>query len=177
MIYYTSDLHLGHRNILKMEAKDFERLEDRESLIISNWNSKVKQSDTVYILGDMFYGRHLNYKEVLSRLKGKKVLVKGNHDQWIENNKELEKLFEEVCDYKMIQDEGRKVILFHYPIAEWNHKHYNSYHLYGHVHERRSKTTEYMDLLKNCYNVCIQVHDYYPVTLDELVLAYELDNE
>ena len=169
MIYYTSDLHLGHKNILNIEANKFTSMIEREQLIINNWNSKINNEDAVYVLGDMFYGKFQDYEGVLSQLNGRKVLIKGNHDQWIENYPELEKFFEEVCDYKVIQDNGRKVILFHFPIAEWNHKHYNSYHLYGHVHEGKSITTEYMDSLDNCYNVCTQVHEYYPVTLDVLI--------
>lgn len=168
-IFYTSDLHLGHRTILDIENKKFKTLEERQQLIIDNWNSKVKKSDIVYILGDMFYGRHLNYRKVLTKLNGKKYLIKGNHDQWIEKEPELEELFEEVSDYKVVIDNGRKVVLFHFPIAEWNHKHYKSYHLYGHVHEKKSPGIEYMNSLERCYNVCIQVHNYYPVTLNELI--------
>ena len=169
MIYYTSDLHLGHKRILDFEVSSFSSLEDRQDLLIANWNMTVTSEDIVYILGDLFYGKKLDYKYILTSLNGKKVLIKGNHDQWIEREPELESLFEGIYDYKVILDDNRKVVLFHYPIADWNHKHYNSYHLYGHVHSRKSESTEFMDKQENAFNVCTEVNNFRPVLLDTLI--------
>lgn len=166
MKYYISDLHFGHKNVIKYCNRPFKNTDEMREGLIFRWNSKVKENDTVYILGDMFYGAKEDYYKVITSLNGKKVLIKGNHDQWIEENEYLEELFEDICDYKVIEDIGRKVVLFHYPIAEWNHKHYNSYHLYGHIHTNHN---EYMDSQKNCFNVSADLFEFIPQSLDELI--------
>lgn len=54
MKFYISDLHIGHKNILKFDNRPFTSLEEMEKTIINNWNGVVKKNDEVYILGDMF---------------------------------------------------------------------------------------------------------------------------
>lgn len=79
MIYYTSDLHFGCKN--KFEGRNL----DTDKSIIRNWNNRVTNGDTVYILGDI--GKEGKNEEneylcqCLSVLKGRKVLIQGNHDK------------------------------------------------------------------------------------------------
>jgi calcineurin-like phosphoesterase family protein len=104
--------------------------------LIKRWNIKVGPNDDVYILGDMFF-KHQDIqqvKDVLNKLNGKKHLIRGNHDKFL-NSINWKEYFEEVVHYKEISDDNRMVILFHYPIEEWNGYYRNSYMLYGHVHE------------------------------------------
>ena len=53
MIWFTSDLHLGHRSVIGMCERPFETVEDMNESIIKNFNSCVKKNDIVYILGDI----------------------------------------------------------------------------------------------------------------------------
>lgn len=69
-----------------------------ETQLIQNWNNKVESEDIVYIVGDMFYGKS-DYYKVLDSLSSKKILVKGNHEQWIDKYTELEEYFEEITNY------------------------------------------------------------------------------
>lgn len=133
--FYISDIHFGCQN--KYEGRTLEH----DQLVIDNWNKVVTNSDTVYILGDI--GRIGGNKDnehlcrCLSVLKGKKVLVLGNHDGSLKDIR-LRQIFTEVCDYKEIVDsfngQNYKVILSHYPILFWNNQHKGSIHIYGHVH-------------------------------------------
>jgi calcineurin-like phosphoesterase family protein len=69
---------------------------------------------------------------ILRQLSGRKILIKGNHDHWIDDG--TSKYFESIHDYLKIIIDKKHVVLFHYPIAEWDRAHHGGYHLYGHVH-------------------------------------------
>ena len=134
MNYYISDLHFGCQN--KYEGRTL----DHDKLIKENWNKIVTNGDTVYILGDI--GREGGNKEmeylceIISTLKGKKVLVQGNHEKL--KDIRVKQLFTEVAPYKEVSDNvngiNRTVVLSHYPILFWNGQHKDWIHLYGHVH-------------------------------------------
>ena len=113
--FYISDLHFGHANVIKFDNRPFENLEEMHNTIITNWNNTVTNEDTVYILGDFCWGVDSAWPQYLEQLKGKKVLVQGNHD--IKNpSKQIKKYFLDIKPYKEITDEGRRVIMCHYPM-------------------------------------------------------------
>lgn len=80
MKYYISDLHLFHNRILEKFNRPFSSVEEMHEVIINNWKNKVKDDDTVYILGDvgMYHAREIG--NILNNLPGRKILVTGNHD-------------------------------------------------------------------------------------------------
>lgn len=55
MIFFTSDLHLGHENCIRLCNRPFSSIEEMDETLIENWNRKVTGKDTVYILGDLIY--------------------------------------------------------------------------------------------------------------------------
>lgn len=150
MEYFISDLHLFHENCLKFDKRPFKDIEVMHDIIIKNWNEKVTNNDTVYILGDIsMRGTSIELIKLVSTLKGHKVLVKGNHDQV--KDYRYQQLFQEIVDYKEAQttlpkenDPTRRVsvnvVLSHYPILMWNKQHYGYVHLYGHVHNSIEET-------------------------------------
>ena len=158
--FYISDLHLGHKNILAFDNRPFFSLEEMTETIISNWNSVVSKNDSVY---------------VLPRLNGFKYLIKGNHDRV---NREMEKHFVWIKDYAVIKDGKEHVVLCHYPIAHWINADYGYIHLYGHIHDARDSRpfSVYTKLMQDrgfpykCANVGCMLHNYTPVTLDDLGL-------
>ena len=92
MIFFTADTHFGHANILKLCGRPFDTIEEMNEVMIGKWNDRVKGTDTVYIVGDMFF-RCSDAETILKRLKGKKRLVIGNHDSsWI-NKVDLKRYF------------------------------------------------------------------------------------
>lgn len=171
MIYYTSDLHLFHNNIIKLCNRRYKNIEEMNINIIKKWNAKVKPEDDVYILSDMFfkYADIQQVKDILKTLNGKKHLIKGNHDKFL-NQIRWQDYFEEVLCYKEINDNGRMVVLFHYPIEEWNGYYRNSYMLYGHVHNNECGIKQY----PRKFNVGVDVNDFEPKTLDELIEKYNV---
>ena len=53
MIFFTSDLHLGHENCIRLCNRPFSSIEEMDETLMENWNHKVTGTDTVYILGDL----------------------------------------------------------------------------------------------------------------------------
>ena len=96
-------------------------------------------------------------------LPGKKYLVTGNHDFKNIHNRDFSSAFLWCRPYAEVRDNERKVVLFHYPIEEWNGFYVGSYHLHGHIH---NTTVTHID---RRYNVSVDVINYTPVTLDELI--------
>lgn len=166
MKYYTSDLHLSHTNIIKYENRPFSSIEEMNNTIIDNINYRLSDNDELYILGDFTLEKTPNkVSQLIKRIKCKKHLIIGNHD-YFTRNKNCCSLFDSVHHYLEIEDEGRTVILFHYPIQNWNLKRYGSIHLYGHVHSKEElQLKEY-----NAFNVGVDVNNFKPVTLEELLL-------
>ena len=133
-IYYISDLHLGHENAIKFDNRPFANIKEMHDTILDNWNSRVTGNDTVYILGDMIWAKEHEWPFYLGPLAGNKVLIRGNHDPK-EFSATTRKFFQDIKDYKEIKDEGRKVVLCHYPIPFFNFGFAKEcYMLYGHVH-------------------------------------------
>jgi len=165
MTYYTSDLHLGHANIIKLCERPFYYVQEMDEALINNWNNCVTNRDTVYILGDLMF-RVVNPENYLLRLKGKKHLIVGNHDPSWMKNVELTKYFDSVERIAVINTGKCKATLCHYPMMSYE----GDYLLYGHIHNHKNDT--YWPILKkmeNALNVCVEVNGYRPATFDELV--------
>ena len=155
MNYYISDLHLFAVSQIdnggcNFDGRPYKTLEDMHEDIVKRWNRKITNGDTVYILGDLsIRGRNEGLIEMVAKLKGRKILVKGNHDDV--KDYRYKQLFEQICDYKEISDsfEGKsyKLILSHYPILMWNGQHKGSILLYGHTH-KTSEDTFFQECLK-----------------------------
>lgn len=184
MIYFTSDLHLGHKNIIRFDSRPFLSIEEMDQTIIKKWNSKVKPEDTVYILGDISWYNDKTTADIVSGLNGSKILIMGNHDK-IQKHGRLKLCFDEITGYKEINmDEGRHITLCHYPIVFFNQHHHGAYMFYGHVHnsnewgvtENYRVGLEQLDIKCNMYNVGCMVWDYEPVTFDEIIAGYKSHN-
>lgn len=146
--FYIADTHFGHQNVLKYDARPFGDLGEMEAALVRNWNRAVTDTDTVYILGDFIWGKDQSeWLRLAERLRGKKVLLRGNHDLRREGmSPELLARFEAVTDYLEIVDEGRHVTLCHYPILFYHGSYQaNCYMLCGHVHRTREN-----DYLESC---------------------------
>lgn len=140
MNYYISDLHIGHANAIKYDNRPFADINEMNNAIINNWNSRVKTTDTVYILGDFIWAKEENWPYFVEPLAGNKVLIRGNHDPQ-QFTPAVRRMFGEITNLKEITDSERHVVMCHYPIPFFRagFANSNSYMLYGHVH----KTIEY----------------------------------
>lgn len=181
MNYFISDLHFGHINCLAFDNRPFVKIEDHDKRLIDNWNAVVGIDDDVYILGDISWYNATKTIEIFEQLNGNKHLIIGNHDQKLLKSKELRNLFVEICHYKEITFEnGKGIVLSHYPIACFKNHFYGWYHLYGHVHSSfewnmmenfKRQMTELYDKPLNMWNVgcMIDYMGYSPRTLDEII--------
>ena len=181
MNYYISDLHFGHKNVLKFDNRPYFTLTEMKEDIIKKWNERVKKNDNVYILGDVFWYND-EAIEILEQLKGNLFLLKGNHDRL---NSEMEKYFVWVKD-KSANGEEHHVVLSHFPIAHWQGQDHNPpyIHLYGHIHDGRDTRPfeQYGRMWEQAtgkpfmaMNVgCMKDYmDYTPRTLDEIMSAWQ----
>lgn len=188
--FYVSDLHFRHRTMPRFEANGRadgyvpKTVEERDGLIIANWNAAVGKRDTVWILGDVAFAPEADFIGLMRQLNGYKRIVMGNHDKtWVRN---LDKTHKgnvvSVCDYAKVSDNGRKIVLSHYPIAFWDGQHRGAYHLYGHVHgtDEERLFQEFgkhlVDIGKfpefRAVNVGVMVTGYVPLTLDQIIARH-----
>lgn len=196
MRFYISDLHFFHENMNhSMDNRGFESAEAMNEYMIKQWNKKVRNNDDVVILGDLSMERGSKTSEVVRRLNGRKYLIVGNHDKYLDDRSFDKTLFEWIEPYKEIKDDKRKVILSHYPIFCYNGQFQldkegnpKTYMLYGHVHntydevlvnhfqnitrlqKRTIKNSEHEHPTpSNMINCFCMFSDYVPLTLDEWI--------
>jgi calcineurin-like phosphoesterase family protein len=128
-LFFSSDTHFCHANILKYCGRPFSNVHEMNEAIIANWNKTVTNNDIVYFLGDFGLGPKSMLKEILSRLKRKKIiLISGNHDKGKASMLDIG--FDEVHDYAEIKYQNKKIFLSHCPM--WSY--YHSIILCGHIH-------------------------------------------
>ena len=142
MTYFIGDLHLfcksqtneGHTNY---DGRPFDTVEQMNTEIMRRWNAKVNNGDTVVILGDMaFRGRNDALIGLVAQLRGRKILIRGNHDSTADYRSV--KLFDEIVDYKEMTvafgGKNYKLVCCHYPLMYWKDQHRGTIHLYAHTH-------------------------------------------
>lgn len=167
-IYFTSDTHFYHDNILKYEHRPFKDINDMNQQIITNWNIRVRSKDQIYILGDFSFGNKEQTLKLLNKLNGQKFLIKGNHDH-ILKEAEVRNKFTWVKDYYVLKHNNIKFVLFHYPIQVWDCRHHGAIHLYGHIHSNLGNhSMEYN--IPNSYNVGVDVNNFIPIELNEILI-------
>lgn len=179
MNYYISDLHFSHKNIIKFDDRPYQTTDQMNADLIKRWNSVATEKDDIYVLGDMFWDSKAA-PMILEQLNGRIHLIKGNHDNI---SPEMLHYFASISGYSEFNDNGRHVILCHYPIMFYNHSFMkNCWMLCGHVHNTRENSwlvkwksdlrDNVMSMANNkgnIINVGCMLHDYTPQTLDQLI--------
>lgn len=169
MILYTGDLHFGHSNVIGFDHRPFADVGEMDRVMIELWNGRVMPDDTVYIVGDFCYRSTRPPEWYLRQLKGHKILILGNHDMPILNNPEALHYLEGVEKMMHIQDGGNQICACHFPIAEWNGFYKGSWHIYGHIHNQKNETYEFMKTRQRALNAGCMINNYTPVSFNELV--------
>ncbi len=164
-IFFISDTHWGHSNVLTFTKSDggllrpgFANVQEMDEHMIKQWNSVVRPQDKVYHLGDVCFGK--NSLDNLARCNGEKVLVKGNHDKDKLSN--YQKYFKDVRGSH--QFEG--ILMTHIPV------HPNSLgrwplSVHGHMHSNQVTLEDgRIDARYLCVSV-EQLDDYKPISLED----------
>lgn len=169
--FVTSDLHFFHKNILKYEpaARPFSCISEMHETIITNWNSTVKNSDTVFILGDVSFGNVNDTWPILSRLSGELILIAGNHDHKLISSSLLRSRFTEIKDYHQMKVNDKHIVMFHFPIESWDRRHHGSIHLHGHLHSKNQEI-----LSSKRWDVGLDGNNCFVYNLDDLIDTIEL---
>ena len=195
---YIADCHFYHNRICQeMDKRGFSGFEEMNEHMIAQWNKKVTAKDDVYILGDFSISRPDATVKILDRLNGKLHLIVGNHDKYLEDKHySWRSWFRSIEDYAEIRDNGRNVILSHYPVFCYKGQYRRdkdgrplTYTLYGHVHNTHDEVlinrfimetratkvmsrhaTEPEPIPCNMINCFCMFSDYQPMTLDEWIV-------
>jgi calcineurin-like phosphoesterase family protein len=166
-IFFCSDHHFYHQNILTFKRDDgtplreFQDVNHMNEIMVQRHNERVRPNDKVYFLGDVTMSRNASGLEILGRMNGEKVLIKGNHDlckpqQYLQYFKDIRGSH---------QFDG--MILTHIPIhpdslARWG------LNVHGHLHYQvvRLPLSQIPD--RRYYNVSMERINYTPVSLEEV---------
>lgn len=180
--WFTADLHLGHANIIRYCQRPFADADAMDRALVERWNDAVAEGDEVWVLGDFAMGRIAQTLPLAGRLRGRKVLVAGNHDRcWQAHRKGVERWTQEYLDAGFAEIRqgtveldlaGQRVLACHFPyvgdsqdvdrfVQERPRDDGRSWLLHGHVHERWREAPRMV-------NVGVDVWDYRPVAEDAL---------
>lgn len=104
-----------------------------------------------------------NANELIAPLKGKKYLIRGNHDK-----KYDESLFEDIRDFMTISVNGQHISLMHYPRLSWPRSHYGSIMLHGHIHSDGSYNMSNRETGIKRYDVGVDANGYMPISIKQI---------
>lgn len=187
--YWTSDLHLGHANIIRYTGRPFADVDEMNRALIERWNDLVTDTDEVWVLGDVALGRIDETLGLVDQLRGRKILLTGNHDRcwrgygtkaepWI--NRYMDAGFNEIHHGDIETTLGTATVLCsHFPYRgdSRDHERYPNHRpidngavlLHGHVHERWKVRDRQV-------NVGVDVWDYRPITDEQILDAVEAES-
>lgn len=157
-IWVTSDWHFNHGNILRFCRSQFANIEEHNALIIERYNAVVGPDDLVYVLGDVGFTPVGGIAGCVEQLKGRKVLLIGNHDK-LQDSMYRKMGFISVVRHPIYYTTN--IILSHVPIIECLNNPW-AINVHGHLHK------SYVNL-PNYFNVNVELRDFAPVNMNEIV--------
>ena len=178
MNFYISDLHLGHKNVIRFDNRPFADVQEMDRVILQLWNTRVQRDDHVYIVGDFTYKGTVKPEEYLRKMRGHKHLIIGNHDRDLLHNDAAMSYFDSADHILFLLDEEyRQIVLCHYPMAEWAGSRRDSWLIYGHIHSHRDETYAFMKTRERALNAAACINHYMPVSFAELLRNNRLFQE
>lgn len=180
MIYFTSDLHFNHKNVIEYSNRPFSSVDEMNEILINNWNSTVAKTDTIYILGDFSFGSDEFTKKLIETLNGNKIWVLGNHDR----NPKHRNLYVGNSNYRELTvkfgSNRQHIVMCHYAFRTWNRSHYGSWNLYGHSHGSLKPVGKQLDVgvdatrhYHEWFGIDSGVKPYSPVSVDQIKLLLD----
>lgn len=170
MIYFTSDLHLGHDKDFIYEERGFEDIHSHNLAILKNWNSVVTPNDTVCVLGDLMLGDNAEGMNILKQLNGTIHIILGNHDT--DSRIALYQTLPQVTNITFadrIRYRGYTFFLSHYPMctgsADQGLKQ-AVINLHGHTHQKVNYVYENGNRM---YHVGVDSHNMQLIFIDDII--------
>ena len=164
-VWFTSDLHLGHRSVIEFCNRPFDNVDHMDQMLIRNWNDRVHPGDRVYVLGDFSFHSEGRTIDILNELQGQKYLIWGNHDKHLRNKDTVKSKFVACKDIYSVKVDGQHIVCCHFPMVTWDRCHHGSWHLHGHSHGGLSP------LPGKRIDVGVDSWDYKPVSFREITVA------
>lgn len=175
MIYFISDHHWGHANVIRMSNRPFTNVHEMDQVMLDRWNETVGEDDEVYYLGDLSY--KMNPKafisQVLNNLNGKIYLIPGNHDRRNLNKyaKVIDILEERVYIQHVYEENTYKFVLDHYPLFSWDGMWRKAIHLHGHTHYNTDDLV--YSTIGHKKNVNCEFLDYRPISIVDIINEFK----
>lgn len=175
-LWFTSDTHWGHSNILEFCKRPFSSVEEMNQKLIENWNSVVKPGDTVFHLGDFAWGGSQMWNSILDQLNGDIYLIKGNHDDKNIRQGYMNR-FKWVGYQMKINVGNRAIYLNHFPFLCYGGSYRGVenvvYSLHGHTHlNTHDMNGKDIQRLNMCFptqlDVGVDAHNYTPISFDQV---------
>lgn len=186
-VFFTSDTHFGHANIIKYCNRPFASKEEMDAVLLENWNSTVKPGDRIYHLGDFAFLKSDAARDLLKKLNGEKILIKGNHDKSKGTMQGLG--FNQVYDSLQIEIGGDTLWMNHYPYPYAEDPYsfsgdpsqlkddFRTWLLCGHVHTSW-KIKRFKGRTNGMINVGVDQWGFKPISIEELAAFHAgLKNE
>ena len=184
-VFLVSDTHFGHAGVCKFTHPDdpevklrpWDNADDMDEAMIRNWNDRVRPNDKVYHLGDVVINRKA--LKTLARLNGDKVLIRGNHD--IFRDDEYREYFRELRAYHVMNG----LILSHIPVHEASLGRFGC-NIHGHLHASRVKKARGVDartgeilygteIDPRFHCVCVEATDFAPILFEDVIKRIEAE--
>jgi calcineurin-like phosphoesterase family protein len=183
-VFLTSDTHFGHAGVCKFtEADGVTKIrpwtdpDEMDEEMVKRWNETVRPNDKVYHLGDVVINR--KSLKTLSRLNGDKVLIRGNHD--IFRDDEYRVYFRELRAYHVMNG----MILSHIPLHEASLGRFGV-NIHGHLHSNRVKKARGIDVKAGAtlygdendiryHCVCVEQTDFTPILFENVIKRIEAE--
>ena len=175
-VFLVSDTHFGHQGVCKFMRNDgvtklrpFDNPDEMDEFMVKAWNERVRPTDKVYHLGDVVINRRA--LGIMRRLNGDKVLIRGNHDIFRDN--EYREHFRELRAYHVMNG----MILSHIPIHEESLGRFGV-NIHGHTHANRVMTMglrseRIVDVRYHC--VCVEQTDFAPILFEDVIKRIETE--
>lgn len=164
-VFLTSDTHFGHTGVCRFTRNDgvtklrpWTDPDEMDEEMVKRWNETVRSNDKVYHLGDVVINRKA--LKTLGRLNGDKVLIRGNHD--IFRDDDYRQYFRELRAYHVMNG----MILSHIPIHTESLGRFGV-NIHGHLHANRVMLGNTIDPRYHC--VCVEQTDYRPMLFEDVM--------
>ena len=183
-VFLVSDTHFGHAGVCRfthentgVKIRPWTDPDEMDEAMVKLWNDRVKPTDKVYHLGDVVINR--KSLKIMSRLNGDKVLIRGNHD--IFKDEDYRQYFRELRAYHVMNG----MILSHIPVHADSLGRFGV-NIHGHLHTRRVKkargvdarTGEVLysdepDVRYHC--VCVEQTGFAPILFEDVIRRIEAE--
>jgi calcineurin-like phosphoesterase family protein len=166
--FFTSDLHLGHANIINLCKRPFADGETMDRTLIDRWNGVVGHEDEVWVIGDFAYRSPKAAPAYLAQLQGVKHLVTGNHDSTDTARAKGWASVQALAEIDLKADGAAcHIVMCHYALRTLPRMAKGGLNFYGHSHGRLNgyQTTRgggQLDVGVDCW-------DFRPVSLTEIL--------